>query len=699
MKHAVMLCAILAILTIGLSQAIFVIEITGHSDKIISFETKDDTALFLRIVDDSDHAVKGISKELINLKKYGKEAKVLACTPLTRSEEVSQKIVMVLDNSSSMLHALNELHQSLQVFLKNLGGASEVAVVLFDENSERLKINNISADGKLLKLRVNDFTNDHEKLLKTCKIQIAKGRLTYSTYLNDAVYYAMKLQAQQPDGFQKSIIVLSDGVDRGSEFTIDVSLEEIAGSDVKIYGIDFSDKSFRHHSLEKIVNASDGLLFKAENPEQLVNAFEDISTRLTTVYLVKYKIPIPPSGSIAAQHDTLKIINTLVLDESPLLNYVFFDYNKADLNAKYHLLENTAQTLDFDETKINNPLDKYYHVLNVVGSRLSKHPDAKVTLTGCNCNKNDEHSNKALSLRRAKSAADYLTSVWGVGADRIEIKSRNLPEKLSSIRTPEGLMENQRVEITSNNDAILQPIKSVIVERNYTPAVGDFDVQVSAEEGLSFWRFSAWADEDTLYSSEMQNMPDDDYYWNWITKSGEKLHDLSSINYGLLVCDKDDETFQSAPKRIVVQEHSINSMAATINDDKIVEKYSLILFDFNSSSFGEKNDAQLTKVVESFRAHDSSEVAVFGFCDDIGDEKYNERLSTKRAQGVYRALLKNGVSQKAARFEGYGEFNPIFDNATPEGRFLNRTVQVYVSYPKERALEDSEQENPDNVGI
>jgi outer membrane protein OmpA-like peptidoglycan-associated protein len=31
---------------------------------------------------------------------------------------------------------------------------------------------------------------------------------------------------------------------------------------------------------------------------------------------------------------------------------------------------------------------------------------------------------------------------------------------------------------------------------------------------------------------------------------------------------------------------------------------------------------------------------------------------------------------------GYGEINPLFSNATPEGRFLNRTVQIHISYPK-----------------
>jgi len=36
---------------------------------------------------------------------------------------------------------------------------------------------------------------------------------------------------------------------------------------------------------------------------------------------------------------------------------------------------------------------------------------------------------------------------------------------------------------------------------------------------------------------------------------------------------------------------------------------------------------------------------------------------------------------KQLSFAGYGETNPIFTNQLPEGRFLNRTVQVYIGYP------------------
>ena len=299
-----------------------------------------------------------------------------------------------------------------------------------------------------------------------------------------------------------------------------------------------------------------------------------------------------------------------------------------------------------------------------------------------------------MSRQRAETVGNYLTTIWEISNDRIRIKARNLPEKPSSVRTPEGLAENQRVEITSTDKSILAPVKSIIVERQYTPSIGEFQTQVQAKDGLRYWQFSALAENDTIFSSKQVEFPTEPFIWNWFASSGKKISSYSHIDFSLSICDDDNCKFTSDSKRIILKENFTNSVASIEEGDKIIEKYSLILFDFNSSSFGTKNSEMLEKVTKSFKAHDSSAVQVFGYCDDIGDEKYNERLSKKRAQGVFQELLKSGISKNVANFVGYGELNPIFNNASPEGRFLNRTVQVYVSYPKQEIsvqnLESSE---------
>ncbi len=66
---------------------------------------------------------------------------------------------------------------------------------------------------------------------------------------------------------------------------------------------------------------------------------------------------------------------------------------------------------------------------------------------------------------------------------------------------------------------------------------------------------------------------------------------------------------------------------------------------------------------------------VDGYTDNTGDEAYNVGLSQRRAQAVADYVKSQGVNL-GDRFvvKGYGETNPVADNATAEGRAQNRRV-------------------------
>ena len=78
-------------------------------------------------------------------------------------------------------------------------------------------------------------------------------------------------------------------------------------------------------------------------------------------------------------------------------------------------------------------------------------------------------------------------------------------------------------------------------------------------------------------------------------------------------------------------------------------------------------------VLEEF---DQTSIAVAGYTDSVGADSYNQSLSEARARSVAEYLKGKGVVN--ARFEivGFGEKNPIADNATSEGRALNRRVEL-----------------------
>jgi outer membrane protein OmpA-like peptidoglycan-associated protein len=93
----------------------------------------------------------------------------------------------------------------------------------------------------------------------------------------------------------------------------------------------------------------------------------------------------------------------------------------------------------------------------------------------------------------------------------------------------------------------------------------------------------------------------------------------------------------------------------------------------------------LIKMVLSMRA---DSVCIFGYCDSIGSNGYNDALSRRRAQAVRNMLVANGVPKTAIRIVmAKGEDSPIASNDRSETRRFNRRVEV-LAYGDTNALPD-----------
>lgn len=79
------------------------------------------------------------------------------------------------------------------------------------------------------------------------------------------------------------------------------------------------------------------------------------------------------------------------------------------------------------------------------------------------------------------------------------------------------------------------------------------------------------------------------------------------------------------------------------------------------------------------QAHPGVRILIEGHTDSIGSVQSNLALSRARAAEVRRVLVEN-YNLDAGRIEtvGFGEAQPIADNATPDGRQLNRRVVITV---------------------
>lgn len=86
----------------------------------------------------------------------------------------------------------------------------------------------------------------------------------------------------------------------------------------------------------------------------------------------------------------------------------------------------------------------------------------------------------------------------------------------------------------------------------------------------------------------------------------------------------------------------------------------------------------LDSVARALVQHPELRAKAIGHTDSTGSAAFNQTLSINRAQAVTGYISNQGVSPARLEAEGRGSANPVGDNATPEGRAMNRRVELYL---------------------
>lgn len=88
--------------------------------------------------------------------------------------------------------------------------------------------------------------------------------------------------------------------------------------------------------------------------------------------------------------------------------------------------------------------------------------------------------------------------------------------------------------------------------------------------------------------------------------------------------------------------------------------------------------APLGNVAKMLQNDPESGVLVLGHSDSSGDKLTNDKVSLQRAQAVSSIFRLSGLGADRLRLKGVGSSLPRADNASAEGRALNRRVEVLV---------------------
>lgn len=103
-----------------------------------------------------------------------------------------------------------------------------------------------------------------------------------------------------------------------------------------------------------------------------------------------------------------------------------------------------------------------------------------------------------------------------------------------------------------------------------------------------------------------------------------------------------------------------------------------VQFESGSDKITASSHATLDDAASILAARSRVRVEIGGYTDNTGKPETNLALSDKRAQSVKTYLVSKGVSVSQLETKGYGEANPVADNATKEGRAKNRRIEFKV---------------------
>jgi outer membrane protein OmpA-like peptidoglycan-associated protein len=401
--------------------------------------------------------------------------------------------------------------------------------------------------------------------------------------------------------------------------------------------------------------------------------------------VLKFGKPSSPLAGIRFGVSAPRTVVTVrkVEETFPLRNYVFFDEGSVEIPGRYARLSR-PQAAAFREEQLLEARGRgtgrsarqiavYHQVLNIIGSRLQRLPDTRITLAGSSTESPEQ------GRARAEAVKAYLTGAFGIAPARIAVEGRRAPAILTT--DPEDVKrvkaEHERVEILSGSADLLVQIG----EGNQFMLK---PVQIQDEH--------AGTDSVVFHARGAEILPE---WWLDLTddagnarRHGPYTGDRAALRALPLLGDrKDGITYVAiltgrAPDGSRVERRDIFRLSRRNAGVQKTARYA-VLFDLDQAQTVATYEHFLRETVTA-RIPDSSTVFIRGRTDEVGDEEHNLDLARERAESV-RKILKSSVARaghRAVEFEpswtGEAPDQAPFGNATPEERSYNRTVIIDI---------------------
>lgn len=143
----------------------------------------------------------------------------------------------------------------------------------------------------------------------------------------------------------------------------------------------------------------------------------------------------------------------------------------------------------------------------------------------------------------------------------------------------------------------------------------------------------------------------------------------------------EDEVWENANYDVAaLQFEEITSPEILVKGNREFAVYTLFPFDAGKSTLRSDASEKLQQVAKSVtRRFANGQVRVYSFSDSTGSDEANLNLTEARAATVRNWLVyEGGIPAAGVKVYPSGESKPIAPNGTPQGRHLNRRIEIVV---------------------
>ena len=228
----------------------------------------------------------------LNLFENGVEQKIKNFT----ADPSPAKIVILLDNSQGLQISVEDMKKAVMEFAYEIFEGDELFVIAYDTKPEIIQ----------------EWTADAKKL----EASLSTLRKQGNPYLFDAMHSAVKevLQPLMPGTRKTAVVVITDGLDRGSTAKYDKVLNELQQENIVVYSLQIPDRTGGAYRRDQ--PKANAIVTKlAEETGGLVFPFEEASTAAKTICdeLRKNRYLLSYTPADASSYDARKLL--LIGDE------------------------------------------------------------------------------------------------------------------------------------------------------------------------------------------------------------------------------------------------------------------------------------------------------------------------------------------------------------------------------------------------